>query len=203
MPLPEVHLPQDHRVAPAAHHVPSALRIAGLCAAAALLLGSLAPTAGAFGASRDASGSPNGAATAKPDPLVAMFVWWNAAYRQKNGFTAEAFGRHFTADAVMRINGRDRCKGLEDLAQHFRVIQAETEMVAIDLPFIDEFSTASGDKIFTHHFVRAREHGKDSRERVMGYAEIRDGKISLINFVSIPDPAPGSAAPAPGATPSN
>ena len=48
----------------------------------------------------------------------------------------------------------------------------------------------SGDRIFTHHFVRAREHGKDSRERVMGYAAIKDGKISLINFVSVPDPLP-------------
>jgi ketosteroid isomerase-like protein len=128
----------------------------------------------------------------KPDPLVAMFVWWNAAYRQKDGFTAEAFSRYFTPDAVMRINGKDRCKGLEDLASHFRDIQAKSEMVVIDLPFIDEFTSASGDRIFTHHFVRAREHGEESRERVMGYASIRDGKISLINFVSVPDPPPAS-----------
>src|SRR6202167_6565083 len=127
-----------------------------------------------------------------PDPLVAMFQWWNAAYQQKDGFTAEAFSRYFTPDAVMRINGKDRCRGLEDLAQHFRDIQAKTEMVVIDLPFIDEFSSPSGDRIFTHHFVRAREHGKDSRERVMGYASIKNGKISLINFVSVPDPSPDS-----------
>ncbi len=133
----------------------------------------------------------------QPDPLVAMFVWWNAAYKDPNGFTAEAFGRYFTPDAVMRINGSDRSKGLADLAQHFRAIQAETQMVVIDLPFIDEFTSAKGDQIFTHHFVRARENGKDSRERVMGYATIRGGKISLLNFVSIPDnPAPTAAAAA-------
>jgi len=123
-----------------------------------------------------------------PDPLVAMFIWWNAAYRQKDGFTAESFGRYFTPDAVMRINGSDRCKGVADLAQHFRDIQAHTEMVAIELPFIDEFTSSGGNQIFTHHFVIAREHGKDSRERVMGYATIRDGKIALLNFVSVPDP---------------
>jgi hypothetical protein len=123
-----------------------------------------------------------------PDPLVAMFVWWNHAYTQKNGFTAEAFSRYFTADAVMRINGKERCAGVEDLAKHFRDIQARTEMVVVDLPFLDEFTSPSGDRIFTHHFVRAREHGKESRERVMGFAAVRDGKISLINFVSIPDP---------------
>jgi len=127
------------------------------------------------------------------DPLVAMFVWWNAAYKQKDGFTAESFSRYFTADAVMRINGKDRCHGLDDLAQHFRDIQARTEMVAIVLPFIDEFASPNGDRIFTHHFVLAREHGKDSRERVMGYASIKNGKISLINFVSVPDPVPDSS----------
>ncbi len=131
---------------------------------------------------------------AQPDPLVAMFIWWNAAYKQKDGFTEESFGRYFTPDAVMRINGSDRSKGLADLAQHFRAIQASTEMVAIDLPFIDEFTSADGKEIFTHHFVEAREHGKYSRERVMGYVTVRDGKISLINFVSVPDNPPAAQA---------
>jgi ketosteroid isomerase-like protein len=139
------------------------------------------------------SAAPGAAAAAdQRDPLVAMFVWWNSAYKQKDGFTAEAFSRYFTKDAVMRINGKDRSTGVEDLAKHFRDIQARTEMVEIDLPFLDEFTSPSGDRIFTHHFVRARENGKDSRERVMGFAAIKDGKISLINFVSVPDP-PGDA----------
>jgi ketosteroid isomerase-like protein len=129
----------------------------------------------------------------QPDPLVAMFIWWNAAYKQKDGFTAESFGRYFTPDAVMRINGSDRSKGLADLAQHFRAIQASTEKVVIDLPFIDEFTSADGTQIFTHHFVEAREHGKDSRDRVMGYVTVRNGKISLINFVSVPDTPPPTA----------
>lgn len=128
----------------------------------------------------------------KPDPLVAMFVWWNAAYLKKDGFTAESFSRYFTPGAVMRINGKDRCKGVEDLASHFRDIQAHTEMVAIELPFLDEFTSPAGDRIFTHHFVLARENGKNSRERVMGFAAIENGKISLINFVSVPDPPVGS-----------
>lgn len=123
------------------------------------------------------------------DVLIDMFVWWNAAYKQKDGFTEAAFGKYFTSDAILRVNGSDRSRGLADLAAHFRDIQARTEMVEIELPFIDEFASASGDRIFTHHFVKAREKGQDSRERVMGYAAIRDGKISLINFVSIPDAA--------------
>jgi ketosteroid isomerase-like protein len=132
------------------------------------------------------------AAPAKADPLVAMFVWWNAAYKEKDGFTVEAFSHYFTPDAVLRVNGKDRSVGLEDLASHFRDIQARTESVVIELPFLDEFASPSGDRIFTHHFVSARENGKASRERVMGYAAIRNGKISLINFMSVPDePASG------------
>jgi ketosteroid isomerase-like protein len=134
---------------------------------------------------------PKATAAGPPDPLVAMFVWWNAAYKQKDGFTAEAFAKYFTPDAVLRVNGKDRSVGVEALASHFRDIQKRTESVVIELPFLDEFASPSGDKIFTHHFVSARENGKASRERVMGYAAIRNGKISLINFVSVPDePAP-------------
>ncbi len=128
------------------------------------------------------------AAPATADPLVDMFVWWNHAYKQKDGFTAESFARHFTPDAVMRINGKIRCKGLADLASHFRDIQAETESVVIELPFLDEFASANGDRIFTHHFVDARAKGVDSRERVMGYAAIKNGKISMIDFLSVPEP---------------
>jgi ketosteroid isomerase-like protein len=129
------------------------------------------------------------AAAVRHDVLTDMFVWWNAAYKQKDGFTEAAFSKYFTEDAILRVNGSDRSKGLKDLAAHFRDIQARTELVEIELPFIDEFASPGGDKIFTHHIVKARENGHDSRERVMGYAAIRAGKISLINFVSAPDAA--------------
>lgn len=135
------------------------------------------------------SAAPLPAATAgSPDPLVKMFLWWNAAYQEPNGFTAEAFACYFTRDAVMRINGKDVSVGVEALAKGFRDVKARTEMVSVELPFLDEFTSPNGDKIFTQHFVRARENGKESRERVMGFVEIKHGKISLINFVSVPEP---------------
>jgi limonene-1,2-epoxide hydrolase len=129
------------------------------------------------------------AAAGHGDVLTDMFVWWNSAYKRPDGFTAAAFAQYFTPDAILRVNGVDRCKGLAEWAAHFRDIQARTEMVEIELPFIDEFESPGGDRIFTHHFVKAREHGKESRERVMGFAAVKNGKISLINFVSVPDPA--------------
>jgi ketosteroid isomerase-like protein len=129
------------------------------------------------------------AAAAHHDPLTDMFVWWNSAYKQADGFTPAAFARYFTPDAVLRVNGVDRCKGLAQWAAHFRDIQARTQLVEIELPFLDEFESPGGDRIFTHHLVKAREHGKDSVERVMGYAAIRNGRIALINFVSVPEPA--------------
>ena len=154
----------------------SAIKRRTLAAGACLLLGL-------------ASSGFSVAAAGRHDVLVDMFVWWNAAYKRNDGFTEAAFAKFFTADAILRVNGSDRSKGLKDLAAHFRDIQGRTEMVEVELPFMDEFSSPSGDRIFTHHFVKAREKGQDSRERVMGYAAIRDGKISLINFVSVPDAA--------------
>ena len=135
-----------------------------------------------------------GVAAAHHDVLIDMFVWWNSAYKHSDGFTEEAFAQFFTPDAVLRVNGEDRCKGLAQWAVHFREIQAKTEMVEIQLPFIDEFESPSGDRIFTHHLIKAREHGKESWERVMAYAVVRDGRIALINEVSVADAATGGDA---------
>ncbi|MXO67058.1 hypothetical protein [Altericroceibacterium endophyticum] len=119
------------------------------------------------------------------DVLTKMFQWWNTAYKNPEGFTPEAFGTYFTDDAVMRINGKKRVSGLDDLATHFRKIQADTDKVVINLPFIRSFSSPDGSKIFTYHSIDAAANGEDSNELVMGYAEIRDGKISVIDFLSV------------------
>lgn len=134
--------------------------------------------------------APKAAATQAPDALTAMFVWWNAAYKDKvNGFTKASFEKHWTPDAVMKINGRVSASGSQDLADHFRKIQQRTEIVAIELPFLETFQSADGKRIFTYHVVTSRADGKDERDLVMGYANVRDGRISLIDFVSAP-PAP-------------
>lgn len=119
------------------------------------------------------------------DVLTRMFVWWDAAFKDPHGFTPEAFSRYYTPDAVMRINGTDRAKGLNALAERFRMIQAKTSMVEIKVPFVESFSSPDGSRIFTNHLIDAIEDGKPSHEMVMGYATIRDGKIALINFLSV------------------
>jgi hypothetical protein len=131
------------------------------------------------------------AAAAHQNVLTDMFVWWNSAYKQPDGFTEKAFARYFTVDAVLRVNGVDRCKGLAQWSAHFREIQDNTEGVEIQLPVIDEFESPSGEWIFSHHLIKAREHGKESWERVMAYAFVRDGRIALINEVSVADAAAG------------
>lgn len=127
------------------------------------------------------------------DVLSRMFVWWNAAFKEPNGFTPEAFGRYFTEDAVMRINGTNRAKGLADLAQRFRKIQGSVDSVEIQVPFVEVFASADGSKLFTYHLERSSKDGKPSRSMVMGYAELRGGRIALINFLSI-EGEPGPVA---------
>jgi len=151
-----------------------------------------------LGAAQAEAATPPAQTFSKPganDVLTRMFQWWNAAYRDPKGFTAEAFGRYFTADAVMRINGRASAKGLDDLASHFRMIQQRTQAVEIKLPFEEAFSSPDGSKIFTYHLIDAVDGGKPSHEMVMGYASIRDGKIALINFASV-EPKAAATQPA-------
>jgi limonene-1,2-epoxide hydrolase len=132
-------------------------------------------------------------APSKDDVVSRMFVWWNAAFKDPEGFTPQAFGRYFTNDAVMRINGTNRAQGLTDLAARFRMIQKGVEAVEIKVPFVEAFSSPDGSKIFTYHLEEAVEKGKSSHSMVMGYAEIRDGKIALINFLSM-EGQPGPVA---------
>lgn len=124
-------------------------------------------------------------AVVKDDALTKMFEWWNEAYTQPDGFTEEAFAQHFTDDSVMLINGKISARGVKDLASHFREIQKKTDKVKINLPFIKSFSSPDGSKIYTHHTIDAAADGKPSFETVAGYAEIRHGKIALIDFLSI------------------
>ena len=124
---------------------------------------------------------------AKTDPaavLETMFEWWNGAFHEEGSFTMEAFAEHFTEDSRMYINGSLRAEGVEDLARHFQRIQAEVDHVEIVLPFEEGFS--AGNKTFTSHFVRARDDGEESLERVMGWAEVRGGRLALISFLSVP-----------------
>lgn len=122
---------------------------------------------------------------AAEDPVTRMFQWWNAAFKDPEGFTPEAFGRYFTEDAVMRINGTNRAQGLTDMAARFRMIQKRVESVEIKVPFVEAFSSPDGSKIFTYHLEESIEKGKVNHGMVMGYVEMQDGKIALVNFMSV------------------
>jgi limonene-1,2-epoxide hydrolase len=127
------------------------------------------------------------------DVLSRMFIWWNQAFKDPEGFTPEAFGRYFTDDAVMRINGTNRAKGLKDLAARFRMIQSKVDAVEIQVPFVTVFPSADGSKLFTYHLETSIEKGKPGRSMVMGYVELRGGKIALVNFLSV-EGEPGPVA---------
>lgn len=90
----------------------------------------------------------------------------------------------------MRINGKVTVRGLEDMASRFQGIQKNTDLVEMIVPFEETFVSEDGKKIFTYHLIRSRTAGQDAERvgQVMGYATIRDGKISVIDFVSIGDP---------------
>ncbi|WP_417450298.1 hypothetical protein [Kordiimonas sp.] len=116
-----------------------------------------------------------------PTELTQMFSWWNKAFKTEGGFTREGFARHFTEDGAIMIDGHMRVQGLDNLVAHFQGIQSRTDSVEIVLPFKEEFR--SGDKIFTYHLIKSVAGEQQNLTHAMGYAEVRDGKISLIHLV--------------------
>ena len=141
-------------------------------------------------------GNPVFADESDASVLVRMFAWWNEAMKDPDGFTEEAFRDYYTEDAAIIINGNERVRGIKPMVEHFRRIQANTEYVEIVLPFEQEFESASGDRIFTYHLIRARADGVDRRSHLMGYAVLGDGKISLVDLLSYNQPVADEAAAA-------
>lgn len=152
-----------------------ALAVLCLCAAATLATASAAP-------------EPSG------DLLSRFFVWWNQTFKQPGGYTAEAFGRWFTPDATLYLEGKEVIRGLDGWARHFQKIQAGGGEVEIVVPFKRVFR--SGNRIYTYHVIRSRRDGQVACSLAAGHAELRGGKISTIVLVRSPlDPARGPLDP--------
>ena len=120
--------------------------------------------------------------------LVKMFSWWNETMNGPNAFTEEGFRKYYTEDAVIFINRRVTVRGIKPLVSHFNKIQEATDWVEIILPFEVEFLSASGDRIFTYHLIQASADGEKRTTHVMGYAQIEQGKISVVDFLRIDAP---------------
>ncbi|NKF22608.1 hypothetical protein G7Y82_09775 [Solimonas sp. C16B3] len=134
-------------------------------------------------------------APAGSDEVSQMFKWWNGAFKVKGSFTPDAFRQYFTDDATLTLDGRVAIRGVGEWAEHFQKIQANVDEVEIVLPFMEEFQ--SGNKIYTYHIIRARDHGKPSCEIAAGHAILRGGKIASLALVRT-DLTPEQADKMPG-----
>ncbi len=110
-----------------------------------------------------------------------MFVWWNQAFKQPDGYTPQAFRRFFTEDATLTLEGRTAIRGIPEWVDHFRKIQSAGGDVEIVVPFKDVFR--SGNRIFTYHVIRSRGRGEPTCALAAGDAVLRNGKIASIMLV--------------------
>ncbi len=115
------------------------------------------------------------------DPISRMFAWWNQAFKSPGAYTEEALGVHFTPDAELIIDGSLVTRGLSNWAKHFQTIQARGGEVEIVLPFEEVFQHEN--KVYTCHYIRARQDGVEMRMLAAGHAVLRDGKIASISLV--------------------
>lgn len=110
--------------------------------------------------------------------IVRMFEWWNSAFADPAGFSPEAFGRHYTDDAELVVNGQLRGKGLDALARHYQSLQAKFDSIQMELPVIDHF--AAGDRAFVQCVTRATQGEETVREEAMAVATLSSGKMALL-----------------------
>lgn len=136
-------------------------------------------------------------ASAASDELGTMFEWWNTAFKAKDGFNAEAFGRYYTSDARLVIDGVEQARGIDAWVRHFRKIQESGAQVEIVLPFRQVFK--QGDMIYTYHVIRSVRNGVAGCTLAAGHAFLVKGKISEVNLVRATlDPAQAATDPSCG-----
>lgn len=115
------------------------------------------------------------------DAVSKMFVWWDQAFKTPGAFTAANFGKHFTPDATLTLEGRTVIHNLHEWATHFQKIQASGADVEIVVPFKEVFEKDG--LIYTYHVIRSRRNGETSCALAAGHAAMRDGKIASITLV--------------------
>ncbi len=131
-----------------------------------------------------AAATPLAAAAPTTDKLSQMFIWWNQAFKQPGAYTPENFGRYFTADATLTLNGETVIHGLDDWSKHFQAIQASGALVEIVVPFKDAFEKDG--RLYTYHIIRSRRNGKVGCMLAAGHADLRGDKIAAITLVRVP-----------------
>jgi len=127
------------------------------------------------------SATPESGGSPSENAIVRMFEWWNRAFSDPEGFTPEAFGRHYTDAAELVVNGQVRGKGLDALATHYQMLQNEFGSIQMELPVIDSF--CCGDRAFVQCVTRAVREGQVVREEAMAVATVSARKLSRLEVI--------------------
>lgn len=120
---------------------------------------------------------------ASQDRLSRMFAWWNTAMATPGQLTRANFGRFFTPDATLTINGEKVIADLDGWVSHFLRIQSGGGKVEIVVPF--KTVMQSGSRIYTYHVIRSVRNGQATCWLAAGDATLRGQLISSINLVRV------------------
>ena len=109
-----------------------------------------------------------------------MFRWWNTAFVE-GGFTASGFAEYFADDFEFVINDRAPITDHLKLAEHFQRIQASSDLVEIELPYLDSFE--SDGRVFTYHSIKSVRNGVEAHVLAMGFIDVEDAKITKLHLL--------------------
>lgn len=125
--------------------------------------------------------APSAADATTSDIVSEMYSWWNKAIYSEAELTPEAFGKYYTNDIVLKLNGTVVDHDIDNMSNRFISISRRGGNVENIMPPIMTFQ--SGNNIFTQHLIYVQRNGKETCLLASGYAKLKDGKIALVDLV--------------------
>jgi hypothetical protein len=125
--------------------------------------------------------TPAAVNAARADVVTEMYTWWNKAIYSPSELTPAAFGRFYTQDTVLKLNGVIVDEGVDDISKRFIAISSAGGKVENIMPALVVFQ--AGDQVFMQHLIYSARDGKEVCMIAAGRAELVGGKIAVMDIV--------------------
>lgn len=123
------------------------------------------------------------ASNASVQTIQNTFKWFNGISSiERVSFTEEDVARYFHPEAKMLTNNVLVCEGIKEHFEHFNELNAHYHSLSVSLDHIKFYPV--DDKVFLdYNLYGKRNDGSEVTITVMGYMQIKDGKIVLFKEV--------------------
>jgi len=125
--------------------------------------------------------TPAAGNAAGADVVTEMYTWWNKAIYSPYELNPAAFGKYYTQEAALKLNGVVVDKGVDNISKRFVAISSHGGKVENIMPALVVFQ--SGDQVFMQHLIYSARDGKEVCMIAAGHADLVGGKIAVMDIV--------------------